>query len=124
MRGPWLHLKVAPGWDVAFSMDMVERLVHHASPEYAALSRQAFSLSAVLGVHPDPQMPGVLALLRDGSCWHAGEVVLGRRGEEGRFLPVPPYLLERQPPWCQGVLEWEGGWAFVAESQALEALHG
>jgi hypothetical protein len=120
----WLHLKVVRGWDVALPLEVVERIVHRADPEYAELSFQAWPLSAALGVHPDPELQGILVLLRDGTCWHAGEASFWDDGKEARFMAIPPCLFERQPPWCKGVLAWEDGWAFVADPAALEALHG
>ncbi len=124
MQGPWLHLRVARGWDVAIPLERVSRLLHRADPDYAAWAPEARSLAGALRVRPAPGLPGVLVVLADGGLLHAGDARLGG-GEEGmRFFPLPAYLFERQPPWCRGVLAGPAGWSFLADPKALEALHG
>ena len=120
----WLYLKVAPECEVALPFEAVERVVHRADPDYGELSPQAWSLAAALGVTPDHKLPGVLVLLKGGACWHAGEALFRGEGEKARFMAVAPCLLDSQPPWCTGVFEFGGRWAFVADPGALEALHG
>lgn len=124
MPGRRFYLKVARECEIALPLEAVERVVHRANPDYGELSPQAWSLAAALGVTPDQKLPGVLVLLRGGACWHAGEALFGEEGENVKFMAVPPCLLDRQPPWCTGVLEFGGRWAFVADPGALEALHG
>lgn len=123
MAHRWVHLMLERGWDVVVPLSGVSRLLHRADPDYGLWAPQARSLAAALGVRPAPDWPGVLVVLVDGSCWHAGDAVLGT-GEEGTFLTVPAWALEQDPPWCRGVLLREGGWSFVADPTSMGGLRG
>ena len=119
----YVHLIVERGWDVVIPLSGVARLLHRQDPDYGLWAPQARSLASALGVRPSSDLPGVLAVLRDGSCWYAGDAVLGS-GAEANYLTVPAWALEGKTPWCRGILLRKGGWSFVTEAASLGGLHG
>ncbi len=119
MAAAWLFLSVGPGLEVALSQGAVHRLVHRDDPEFEALLPESLDLAAALGSAPDPSLPGILVRLASGATWLAGDAALQRSAEALRYIALSPDLFAQQPPWCRGILEGEGRWAYVVDEEAL-----
>lgn len=123
MQHRYVHLIVAHGWDIVVPLGAVSRLLHRQDPDYGLWAPQARSLASALGVKPASDLPGVLAVLADGACWHAGDARLGGGGAES-YLSAPPWVFAQDPAWCRGVLLREGSCSFVADPASLGGLGG
>ncbi len=119
MAAAWLFLSVGPGLEVALPQGAVHRLVHRDDPEFKSLLPESLDLAAALGSAPDPTLPGILVRLASGAIWRAGDATLHRSDEALRYIALSPDLFALQPPWCRGILEGGGRWAYVVDEEAL-----
>jgi hypothetical protein len=115
----WLFLSVAEGVELALPSASVHRIVDRASPEFEAYKAEAVDLRAFLRIEPALSLPQVVVALRSGAAWLAGDAALQGRHESFAYLGIRPECLSSDPPWCRGVLQAPGHWAYVVEEGAI-----
>jgi hypothetical protein len=115
----WVFLRVGTSVNIAVPVSAVHRVLHGADEDYAAYAPTAADLSRELRSKPDSELPGVLVLLENGSCWYVGDVLLGESVQPLRYESVPSDLFERTPGWCRGILWGRKGRFFVVAPEVL-----
>lgn len=119
MQARWVFLTVDRNTTVALPVEEIHRVLHRNDPDFPAHAPTARSLAAALGLKPDPHLPGILTLLIDGECWHAGDSRLEALPPGADYISIPPELFKDGRPWCRGALLWQGRFAFVTNSALL-----
>jgi hypothetical protein len=119
MQARWVFLRVDRETTVALPVEEVHRVLHRMDSDYPAFASTARSLAAVLQIKPEPDLPGILVVLVDGACWHAGDSSLEALPPGAAYISLPPDLFAGTP-WCRGALLSAGRCAFVTDSSLLE----
>lgn len=120
----WVLLKVTRDIEVAVRQECVYRILDRHSPDYARHAPVARALHAALCLSPDRSQPGVITMMKDGSCWYSGDATFASPHAPLTFIPLPGDLFCTSPPWCRGVLVGQGRQAFVTDPRSMEAICG
>jgi hypothetical protein len=122
VQAQWVFLRVNRGTTVALPVAEVHKVLHRMDRDFPTFAPTARSLAAALGVRPDDDLPGILAVLGEGDCWYAGDSNLQALPPGSAYFSLSPELFGPRKPWCRGVLLSDGRTAFVTDMGLLRAV--